>query len=201
MRAVRNATDPDNDGIFDPADNCPTVYNPDQADADQDGMGDVCDNCPNDSQNDIDGDGICGNVDNCPTLSNADQKDSDSDGVGDVCDETPTAITLSSFSATPKIGTVILNWATESEIENAGFNIYRADSEHGEYIKINSFLIPAEGSPTHGASYEFVDRGLKKGKTYYYKLEDIDFSGATTIHAPVSATPRRILEIFRKFVK
>jgi hypothetical protein len=35
--------DKDNDGIPDFRDNCPAVYNPDQADGDHNGMGDVCD--------------------------------------------------------------------------------------------------------------------------------------------------------------
>jgi uncharacterized repeat protein (TIGR01451 family) len=34
--------DSDFDGVSDPDDNCPYVFNPDQADADGDGMGDVC---------------------------------------------------------------------------------------------------------------------------------------------------------------
>jgi len=38
--------DMDGDGIPDVKDNCPTVYNPDQADYDHDGVGDVCDFCP-----------------------------------------------------------------------------------------------------------------------------------------------------------
>jgi hypothetical protein len=41
--------DSDGDGIPDSTDNCPSVYNPDQADADYDGIGDACDdaNDPN----------------------------------------------------------------------------------------------------------------------------------------------------------
>ena len=35
--------DDDSDGVFNVVDNCPGVYNPDQADADGDGSGDVCD--------------------------------------------------------------------------------------------------------------------------------------------------------------
>ncbi|MCX5902809.1 MAG: DUF1566 domain-containing protein [Proteobacteria bacterium] len=103
-----------------------------------------------------------------------------------------TVITLSSFTAAPKSDRVILEWTTESEIDNAGFNIYRATAENGEYIKINDSLITAKGSPTQGASYEFVDKNVKLWKKAYYKLEDIDLNGTSTFHGPVSATPRLI---------
>jgi hypothetical protein len=61
--------DPDGDGIFVGCDNCPNVYNPDQADRDGDGVGDVCDNCPD--------------------KPNLDQRDFDGDGLGDLCDACP----------------------------------------------------------------------------------------------------------------
>jgi hypothetical protein len=107
-------TDPDvdSDGLLNPADNCPTVYNPGQADEDDDGAGDLCDNClglQNSDQLDGDSDGMgdacdyCtdsdgdgyGNPgyslnncadDNCPYAANEDQADDDSDSVGDSCD-------------------------------------------------------------------------------------------------------------------
>ena len=101
-----------------------------------------------------------------------------------------TMINLSSFIAIPTAGKVILNWSTESEIDNAGFNIYRSTSEDGEYTKINTSLIPVQGSSTQGASYEFVDTNVQNRKTYYYKLEDIDINGVSTMHGPISATPR-----------
>ena len=58
--ARRPIDDPDHDGIDSSIDNCPTVYNPDQADEDHDGIGDACDPCPQDpaSTGDRDGDGI-----------------------------------------------------------------------------------------------------------------------------------------------
>jgi len=103
-----------------------------------------------------------------------------------------TLITLSSFTSVAKAGQVILKWVTESEIDNAGFNIYRATSEYGEYIKINASLITTKGSPTQGASYEFADKDVKLWKRAYYKLEDIDLNGNSTMHGPVSAIPRLI---------
>lgn len=39
-------TDPDLDDFLSCADNCPSVYNPDQADSDSDGQGDACPNVP-----------------------------------------------------------------------------------------------------------------------------------------------------------
>ena len=75
-----------------------------------------------------------------------------------------TVVSLIDFNAVPANRIVTLVWSTASEIDNAGFNIYRAESEDGEYIKINESLIPAQGSPTQGASYEFVDNGCKEQK-------------------------------------
>jgi len=103
-----------------------------------------------------------------------------------------TVIQLSYFAATPKAHKIILQWNTEEEISNAGFNIYRSDAENGNYSKINTSLIPAKGSTTQGSSYEFVDQDVQLWKTYRYKLEDIDLNGTSTMHGPVSAMPRLI---------
>jgi hypothetical protein len=108
--------------------------------------------------------------------------------LGDPCD--PTLIQLSSFSAARELGKVILEWTTESELDNAGFNVLRAESEGGEYAKINTALIPAQGSLTQGASYEFVDGDVRYRKSYWYKLEDIDLNGRSTMHGPVKVSPR-----------
>ena len=81
--------DTDGDGVVDADDNCPWVYNPDQADADADHVGDACDNCPavpNPYQEDADNDGFGDACDNCPTVYNSLQLDEDQDGVGDACE-------------------------------------------------------------------------------------------------------------------
>ncbi len=160
----------DGDASDDTLDNCPSVSNPDQTDTDGDGAGDACDNCPDNF--------------------NSGQEDADNNGIGDACDS-PVLIELSSFNVLPKSGKVILTWQTVSEIDNAGFNLYRAEAD-GEYEKINNALIPAKGSPAEGAAYTFEDDGVKNRKKYSYKLEDVDLQGAVTIHGPLSTTPRLI---------
>jgi hypothetical protein len=100
------------------------------------------------------------------------------------------AISLSSFTAVPG-NSVTLNWVTETEIDTSGFNILRADKKKGVYEQINEALIPSEGSATQGASYEFVDNDVRKGKKYFYKLEDIDKIGTSTLHGPVKVKVKK----------
>ena len=109
----------------------------------------------------------------------------------------PSVITLSSFTAEPGRSSVTLSWETGSEEDNEGFNIYRSESEDGEYDIINSSMIPAKGSYYGGTSYEFVDDDVRNRKKYYYILEDIDINGKTTPHGPISATPLWMYGLFR----
>jgi hypothetical protein len=109
-----------------------------------------------------------------------------------------TLIELSSFSASAGSRRVTLQWTTESENSNSGFNIFRSDTEDGEYIKINDSLIAAQGSPLEGADYEFADKDVRNREVYYYKLEDIDYYGTANMHGPVSVRPRLIYGIKTK---
>ncbi|HUT83895.1 MAG TPA: hypothetical protein VMX95_04525 [Thermodesulfobacteriota bacterium] len=103
-----------------------------------------------------------------------------------------TVIELSSFTAVPDNRKVVIEWTTETEINNAGFNLYRSESVDGAYVKINPDLIPAKGAGTSGASYQYEDNNVKNRNTYCYKLEDLDTSGISTMHGPAVATPRRV---------
>ena len=103
--------------------------------------------------------------------------------------ESPTVITLLLFEAKGgDDGSVTLSWETATEVDNAGFNIYRAKRKNGVYTKINDTLIPAKGNATSGASYSFEDEpGVGK---FYYKLEDKDTNGVSTMHGPVRVKVR-----------
>ena len=108
----------------------------------------------------------------------------------------PTLIDLSSFTATPLNSAVLLEWETETELDNEGFNLLRSEEEQGQYVKINRNLIPSKGEAGFGAEYSYTDYDVENGVTYYYLLEDIDFYGKSTLHGPVSATPNDIVLIW-----
>jgi hypothetical protein len=113
-----------------------------------------------------------------------------------VC-EGETYIELSDFSAVGRLNNVMVKWTTAVEIENAGFNLYRADSADGSYVRINPKLIPAKSNPISGRTYPYLDKDVERGKTYFYKLEDVDLQGNTMMHGPVSATTRIIRGLFK----
>jgi hypothetical protein len=83
-------------------------------------------------------------------------------------------------------GTVIVEWTTESEVNLAGFNVYRSESRDGRYVRLNETLIPASPDPIAGDSYSFSDATARVGVTYYYKLEDVELDGKATMHGPIT---------------
>ena len=101
----------------------------------------------------------------------------------------PTAVTLSSYTATPGIGNILIEWQTLIELDLIGFNLYRSESLDGERIALNDELIPARGiGEPLGASYAFLDLGVQAGDTYYYWLESVGISGSTPLGDPLSIT-------------
>jgi hypothetical protein len=100
----------------------------------------------------------------------------------------PTLVELASFTASASPKGVLVKWQTGSELDNAGFYIWKSTAERGAYARITRSLHPTKGGAALGASYQYRDRDVIQGQTVYYKLEDIDYSGASTFHGPVAAT-------------
>ncbi len=100
----------------------------------------------------------------------------------------PLAVDLASFTATAAADGVTLAWETVSETDNAGFNVYRADSDAGPWTQLNAALIPAAtpGS-AQGNAYTWTD-GTPAAGTTWYLLEDVSLDGIATQHEPVSVT-------------
>jgi hypothetical protein len=87
--------------------------------------------------------------------------------------------------ATAAPAVVVVEWTTETEVNLAGFNIYRSESQDGPYVKLNDTLIPASPDPIAGGSYSYTDTTVEPGVTYYYQLEDVELDGKATVHGPI----------------
>ena len=90
---------------------------------------------------------------------------------------------LSSFTATPGNGKVILKWTTESEIDNQAFLLEHSE-DNQKFTQIAE--IEGQGNSSYSYNYEFVDQDVIAGKTYWYRLADRDYSGNITYHHIIS---------------
>ncbi len=99
---------------------------------------------------------------------------------------TVVAVELVSFAANTLDGLVDLSWITGSETNNLGFSIMRSETAGGPFEKITAKLIQGKGNCEKESSYRFTDENVEVGKTYYYKLCDIDFMGRQMTHPPVT---------------
>lgn len=99
----------------------------------------------------------------------------------------PLATTVTGFGATAQASGIQLAWETTSELNTQGFNVYRSPSPAAPQTLLAFVPSQAPGS-TGGASYTWLDPNVAPGQTYYYWLEHVDLSGATTLYGPVEAT-------------
>ena len=106
---------------------------------------------------------------------------------------TPAAVRIASFEAKVNTRSVKLTWTTGSEMDNLGFNVYRATGQGDRpELPLNREFIPSQSPGSmRGAEYAFVDDGVEPESVYRYWLEDLDMSGQATMHGPVTATVPR----------
>ena len=90
---------------------------------------------------------------------------------------TPLPVTLSHFRAEHTDTGVVLNWTTESELDNAGFYIYRSETKAGEFKVVNPTLIQGAGTTSERRTYTWTDTTAKPNTVYYYQIEDISHAG------------------------
>lgn len=90
----------------------------------------------------------------------------------------PLPVQLSSFySKRNDAGAVVITWSTESELDNAGFNILRSLSRVGEFTRINAQLIPGAGTTGEKNTYTWTDTSARPNVVYYYQIEDVSLDG------------------------
>jgi hypothetical protein len=110
--------------------------------------------------------------------------------------ETSLPVELSVWKATSTQGVVKLLWTTDSEIENQGFILERtlrqAQGPSPEWEEISSFTtnpgLLGQGSTSAQNDYSYIDKQVKVGKSYSYRLADVDYRGNVTYHAEIKVT-------------
>ena len=108
-------------------------------------------------------------------------------------------VELSSFSVTRNdAGAVVLTWTTESEVDNAGFNLRRSEKRASGFTLLNPALIAGAGTTGERQTYTFTDTSAKPGVEYYYQIEEVAFDGkretlvTRLLPGPVSAANRML---------
>lgn len=91
----------------------------------------------------------------------------------------PLPVQLASFRPVrTENGDVLIKWRTESELNNAGFNILRSESREGDFQVINvKGIIPGNGTSSEQHLYAYRDTTAKPNVIYYYRIEDVSFDG------------------------
>lgn len=88
--------------------------------------------------------------------------------------DNPLPVQLSSFTSSINGRDVRLTWKTESEMNNAGFEVERSVTGLNQWVKAG--YITGKGNSTTPVSYTFEDKKLNSGK-YNYRLKQIDNNG------------------------
>jgi hypothetical protein len=108
----------------------------------------------------------------------------------------PTAVKLTSFTATEHSGGVLLRWKTGYEVNNLGFHIYR--EQDGQLYRLTpepvagSAFLAGQGTALGAGHHYFwwdsssLDTRPSTLATSRYWLKDIDLNGTHTMHGPVT---------------
>ncbi len=97
-------------------------------------------------------------------------------------DDQSLPVKLSSFSARVEKDVVFLTWTVESEIENAGFELYRKTDRETDFSLIQSYqthpALKGKGTSNSPTSYHTVDMiSGNAGESIRYRLVQVDYSG------------------------
>ena len=108
-------------------------------------------------------------------------------------------VELSSFTLTrTESGAVVITWTTESEVDNAGFNLRRSLQRDSGYTLLNPALIAGAGTTGERQTYTFIDTSAKPGVEHYYQIEEVSFGGkpetlvTRRLRGPVSPAHRAL---------
>ena len=91
----------------------------------------------------------------------------------------PLPVELSHFrpARDKQTGQVVITWATQSELNNAGFFIKRSNQRNGQFKVINATMIAGAGTMSEKQFYTYTDTTAQPNVVYYYQIEDVSLDG------------------------
>ena len=82
-------------------------------------------------------------------------------------------------------------WTTASEQDNFGFDVFRGDSEKGEFKKLTDKPILGAGTSDETHKYEYRDDAIDPCKDYWYYIEQVSTKGVHEKISPVFRAPAK----------
>jgi len=112
--------------------------------------------------------------------------------LSDAEDDQSQPVELVAFNAESEKGTITIKWQTASELNNAYFLLERSENIDEGFEVIAQ--LEGQGNKPTETDYEFTDEDVKVATTYYYRLTDVDYSGATHSSESIEVTVAAPLE-------
>jgi hypothetical protein len=97
----------------------------------------------------------------------------------------PLPVELLFFNAEKNNDGIELVWSTASEKNNKGFEVQRAASGTGDFVKAG--WMNGYGSSSSAHSYRYEDKNIQRGVKYFYRLKQIDLDGKFSYSEIISA--------------
>ena len=106
-------------------------------------------------------------------------------------DDEPLPVSLSSFTVQRRKEGSVIQWITESEINNAGFNLFRAATSDSiapafaSFQQLNQKLIAGQGNSSRRNIYSYTDAFDSAAENIWYLLQDVSYSGLKQNYGPL----------------
>jgi hypothetical protein len=104
-----------------------------------------------------------------------------------------TAVAIAAFDVRATSKGVELSWIVATADGLAGFNIYRAEGEEGDYVRVNTGALVPPGETS------YRDTEVEPGRTYWYQIGAIDHDGEFYSMRRSVSTPHRTVELQQNY--
>ncbi|MEM6454910.1 MAG: hypothetical protein AAF772_07425 [Acidobacteriota bacterium] len=80
-----------------------------------------------------------------------------------------------------------LRWATASEVDNFGYDVYRGEAEDGPFERVTETPVRGAGTTDEPQHYVFTDDTIAPETVYWYYVESISLTGHRERFTPIFA--------------